>query len=90
MYSAKVARETVWYPNMSRGEDSWFLHRLLKHGARLKAVDDPTLYVCVRHGDNVTSDFEYGPPGWEEVPMDEYLSAEDRAFYAKLREEARA
>jgi glycosyltransferase involved in cell wall biosynthesis len=88
MYSAKVARETVWYPNMSRGEDAWFLHRLLKHGARLVAVDDPTLYVCVRHGGNVTSDFSYGPPGWEEVNMDEYLSQEDIAFYTQLREGA--
>jgi glycosyltransferase involved in cell wall biosynthesis len=83
MYRVQPFRETVWYPNVSRGEDAWFLHRLLIHGARLEAIDDPSCYVCVRHGDNVTPGFEYGPPEWEEVPVEQYLPQADIAFYTR-------
>jgi len=75
------------YPNVSRGEDKAFLSQQYGDGERAERIIDPTSYICVRHSDNVTPDIDWmDQPGWEQVPLEQYLSEEDQAFYVGLRE----
>ena len=59
---------------------------LLARGAKLEAIVDPTAYICVRHGDNVTADLDgMQQPGWEQVPVAQRNPDDDRALYEALK-----
>ncbi len=77
--------EAVPFEDTSRGEDAAFLQAQLARGQTLAQVRDETAYICVRHAENVSR--EPGgiePPEWEQRPVEEYLSAEEIAFYRSL------
>jgi len=58
---------------------------LLARGAKLEAIDDPTAYICVRHGNNVTADLDgMQQPGWEQVSIAQYIPHDDSRFYTNL------
>jgi glycosyltransferase involved in cell wall biosynthesis len=58
------------YPEVSMAEDAAFLREAMRRGHRLAQLDNPGLFVYVRHGRN-TWQFEPGrfldPRGWEVV-----------------------
>jgi len=88
MYKRYFWNERSCYPNTSRGEDIAFFSLLYGAAARMVQVNDPACYICVRHGGNITDAMGYGPPEWTEEPVERYMSQEDRAFYAGMREGA--
>jgi glycosyltransferase involved in cell wall biosynthesis/GT2 family glycosyltransferase len=83
MYRRGVWGPRASYPPASLAEDAYFLTRALRAGARLERVDEPGLYVYLRHGANAwrfTLGRHVDPAGWvrrEEPPQ----LAPDREFY---------
>jgi glycosyltransferase involved in cell wall biosynthesis len=81
-------RRSVWgpavYPAASLAEDAAFLSHAVRRGARLKRLDEPGLFVYLRHGANAWR-FVLGhhvdPRGWRRVGEPPHLGR-DRAFYA--------
>jgi glycosyltransferase involved in cell wall biosynthesis len=82
MYKASYWQQGHKYAHVSQGEDVEYLRGLLDRGARLERIVDPTSYICVRHGNNVTDDLDVS--GWERIKIEEYIPAEDVAFYRFL------
>lgn len=73
------------YPDRSLAEDAAFLRRAVRQGARLARLENPGLFVYLRHEVNSWS-FRCGehldPRGWQRCP-EPPLPPEDRAFYAQ-------
>ncbi|HJT55896.1 MAG TPA: glycosyltransferase family 2 protein [Ktedonobacteraceae bacterium] len=85
MYRASYWRDGLRYEDSSHGEDVAFLRGLLAKGARLQPVVAPGAYVCIRHGSNVTAEIDgLDLPGWQQIPMEQVLPEDDRAFYKGL------
>jgi O-antigen biosynthesis protein len=55
------------YPDISLGEDAWFLQRAIAQGARLRRISGASLFLYLRHGTNAWA-FPCGsyldPRGW--------------------------
>jgi glycosyltransferase involved in cell wall biosynthesis/GT2 family glycosyltransferase len=83
MYRRGVWGPRASYPPASLAEDAYFLTRALRAGARLERVDEPGLYVYLRHGANAWR-FALGryldPAGWFRREEPPHL-APDREFY---------
>jgi glycosyltransferase involved in cell wall biosynthesis/GT2 family glycosyltransferase len=83
MYRRRVWGPRASYPPTSLAEDAAFLTRAVRGGARLLRVDEPGLYVYLRHGSN-TWRFACGghvdPAGWIRIDEPPCL-APDREFY---------
>jgi len=90
-------RRAVWgarasYPSTSLAEDAAFLTRAVRTGARVERVDEPGLYLYLRHGANAWS-FALGrhvdAAGWLRTDEPPWLGA-DREFYRARSAAARA
>lgn len=84
-------RRELWeacpFPETSRGEDAAFLQAQLTRGKIIAQVKDEAAYICVRHDTNVSREPDgIEPPGWEQRPVEEYLSEDEQAFYRSLSE----
>ncbi|HET9683495.1 MAG TPA: hypothetical protein VFP15_05285, partial [Gemmatimonadaceae bacterium] len=67
-------RPGVTYPDIDVGEDVTFLQRAVAAGRRLKRLDVPGLFVCVRHGRNTwhfVPGRSLGKSGWRRVQLEE-------------------
>ncbi len=84
MFPASYMRSGLRFEH-GKGEDVQFLGELLKGGARLEKVRDPGCYICVRHAENITPAFKFGPPEWTEAPLDRYLLEDEQAFYSQFK-----
>lgn len=85
MFRADYWRNGTVFPSVNVGEDRRFVHALLAQDARLAQVVDPASFIYVLHGGNTTSDMRLvHPDGWTQVPMEQYVSKDERAFYASL------
>ena len=89
-------RRSAWgprasYPPTSLAEDAAFLTRTIRAGARLARLDEPGLFVYLRHGANAWR-FALGghvdPSGWRRLDEPACL-APDRDFYRERSEMAR-
>lgn len=90
MYNASYWHNGTHFASVNCGEDVRFVHALLAQNARLARVVDPASYIYVLHGGNTTSDMRLvHADGWHRVALEQYLSEEQRAFYAALREKRR-
>jgi glycosyltransferase involved in cell wall biosynthesis len=82
LYRYRYWEDGPGYAPLMAGEDALFLQALLERGARLTGLADPAGYICVRHGRNQTADIDgRGSAGWRPVPLEQYFSARDLAFY---------
>lgn len=73
------------FAEVNRGEDARYLQGLLERDVTLIAVRDPSAYICVRHGGNITDEIDgIAPPEWEQVALEDALSAEEIRFYCSL------
>ncbi|MFL5381779.1 MAG: glycosyltransferase [Longimicrobiaceae bacterium] len=90
-------RRAVWgarasYPAASLAEDAAFLTRAVRAGARVERVDEPGLYLYLRHGANAWR-FALGrhvdPGGWLRIDEPACFAA-DREFYRVRSAAARA
>lgn len=89
MYRYALWEAGPGYAAIMKGEDVAFLHSLIDAGARLEGLADPSAYVCVRHGDNITQDIEGTDlPGWRSLPMESYFAAHELAFYRERIQES--
>ena len=72
MYRTKYFNAGLRYPDVSRGEDVYFLDNLLLQGARLEKIASPENYICVRHAQNITDDMDYASnPNWKKIATGE-------------------
>lgn len=85
VYDKRIWEYLSAYPNMATGEDAWFLRRVMKKGAVVKAIDGMELFVYVRHNSN-TWKFEKDNfrryDGWVNVPVPQW-AADYVQFYKK-------
>lgn len=85
VYDRSLWQYVAQYPNLSLGEDAWFLRRLIRQGAVLQAIDGMELFVYVRHNSN-TWKFEKDNfrryDGWINVPVPQWAE-EYVQFYKK-------
>lgn len=73
------------FADVNRGEDARYLQGLLERDATLIALHDPSAYICVRHGGNVTDEIEgIAPPEWRQIALEDSLSPDEVAFYRSL------
>ena len=52
VFDRRVWELLAWYPNIPTGEDAWFLNRVMKKGATIKAIDGRDTFVYIRHHSN--------------------------------------
>lgn len=87
-----VYRRHVWehlsrYPNLSVAEDAHFLLAACRRQARLQKLPHAQSFVYLRHEHNAWR-FPLGtyldPAGWQKVNINEYIPAEELAFYHDL------
>jgi len=89
MYRRSVWDRRASYPSVSLAEDAAFLTRAVHAGARLARVDEPGLYIYLRHGANAwrfTLGRHVDAAGWVRREEPPHL-APDREFY-RLRSTA--
>jgi hypothetical protein len=70
MFRRSLFAEGLRYPEVNLAEDAAFLREAMRRGHRLARLDNPGLFVYVRHGRNAWQ-LETGhfldPRGWETV-----------------------
>lgn len=92
MYRSSVWGRRAVFPASNLAEDAAFLARATRSGARLVTVDDPTLFIYLRHGANAWR-FALGAHvdagGWRRIEEPPHL-APDREFYRARSEASRA
>jgi hypothetical protein len=91
MYRRSVWGPRATFPASSLAEDAAFLTRAIRTGARLVRVDEPGLFIYLRHGTNAWR-FALGghvdPSGWRRIDEPPHL-APDREFYQQRSAAAR-
>jgi O-antigen biosynthesis protein len=84
VYRRRVWQDKAQFPDCPPGEDTGFLDRAVRGGARLQAVDAEGIFVHVCNGPSarrIVCGLTGGADGWESVPEPD-LSPDARAFYA--------
>jgi len=66
-------------------EDVRYLAEMLRGGATLTRIVDPSSYICVRHSGNSTPALDTTKPGWEQVELSAYLTPEAQLFYGQFK-----
>src|SRR5262249_3057321 len=70
-YRRQVLTAGVRYPDVSLAEDASFLQLALDRGFRLQKLDNPGVFIYVRHGRNTWSEYSPGrfldPQGWDRI-----------------------
>jgi hypothetical protein len=72
------------FPDTSLAEDAAFLQALLRHGARLERLENPGVFIYLRHGANswrFTPGSYLDAAGWRPAELPDYLPEADRLFY---------
>jgi hypothetical protein len=81
----------VRFPDKSLAEDLAFRNELIRHGARLRCLENPGVYVYVRHGSN-TWRFEEEKmlvgDRWERIARPNFLPQSTLDFYRLNRQRA--
>ena len=75
------------YPSMNVAEDMYFLRRAEAAGARLRRLEDESLFVCVRHGRNtwrIARDWTTNRDGWTAIDRPAFMSQGDHGRYLAL------
>ncbi|MDQ3917700.1 MAG: glycosyltransferase [Acidobacteriota bacterium] len=71
VYRRGLLAEGLAYPEINLAEDAWLLHNALRQGKRLLRLQNPGVFVYVRHGGNAWREFAPGsfiePGGWRRV-----------------------
>jgi glycosyltransferase involved in cell wall biosynthesis len=84
MFRRSLFAEGLRYPEVNLAEDAAFLRDAMHRGRRLARLDNPGLFLYVRHGRNAWQ-FEVGrfldPAGWEAVAGPPTLPGETLAGY---------
>jgi glycosyltransferase involved in cell wall biosynthesis len=84
MFRRSLFAEGLRYPEVNLAEDAAFLRDAMRRGRRLARLENPGLFVYVRHGRNAWQ-FEVGrfldPSGWEAVAAPPSLSGETLGAY---------
>lgn len=81
------------FPHTSLAEDLAFRNELVRHGARVRCMENQDCYVYVRHSSN-TWQFEAGSQlrrdHWQAIPPPDFFPESSRAFYGLALAEAQA
>jgi glycosyltransferase involved in cell wall biosynthesis len=71
VYRKGLLANGLRYPEIDLAEDAWLLHQVVARGHRLLRLNNPGVFVYVRHGRNAWQEFAPGhflnPAGWERI-----------------------
>jgi glycosyltransferase involved in cell wall biosynthesis len=71
VYSKRLLKQGLHYPEINLAEDAWLLNRALRSGRKLRRLSNPGVFVYVRHGKNAWREFAPGTfinsTGWGKI-----------------------
>ncbi|HKO99535.1 MAG TPA: glycosyltransferase [Pyrinomonadaceae bacterium] len=85
VYRKELLAQGLRYPEINLAEDAWLVHNAVRRGKKLVRLENPGVFVYVRHGGNAWREFAPGrfidPSGWEKIPMPLHFPAAAMEFY---------
>jgi glycosyltransferase involved in cell wall biosynthesis len=85
VYRKELLSEGLRYPEINLAEDAWLVQRALRSGKRLLRLNNPRVFIYVRHSRNAWREYRPGrfinTKGWERIKQPAEFSAAALAAY---------